>query len=454
MPRPTTRGFSLLGLSAGSYVAARALGAWELYFFAFSFAAVVIFVWLWAFLQRNRVSAYANISPEAHLAGEEPQLDFFLENRSIFPGPRFTLTADLEGITDNDLDLEVESLGPRTQCRVSAGLGRAERGKFLLPPVESTYEDILGITYTPRPVTGELRLTVYPRLAQLNSCVFFPESGRRKNEMSGAGLSASMGALEFYGVRPHQPGEPLNHIDWKNTAKTGVMMVRESEEPAAPRITVLLDGSESQVAGEPPNTNYELAVRVAGSIADFALRSGKRVALIRHEEEWRERLFLPTREGRKALLETLAEAKSDAPEPLLEALKKLGRLSRTSTGPKMVTVVSMSLDRHLVQSLADLRREGMQPSFVYIPRRSFELLSAPGRSRERSLQPNGSSVHSLTTEEKALLLTLRFSRISTISLDWQDNLMEALSTWNVNRETNVTTSDDFAQDAVDREEAA
>ena len=38
MPRPTGRGFGVLGLAAGTYLAGRVVGTWELYLFAFAFA--------------------------------------------------------------------------------------------------------------------------------------------------------------------------------------------------------------------------------------------------------------------------------------------------------------------------------------------------------------------------------------------------------------------------------
>ena len=37
----------------------------------------------------------------------------------------------------------------------------------------------------------------------------------------------TLDASEFRGIRPHEPGEPLNRVDWKSTAKTGSLMLRE-----------------------------------------------------------------------------------------------------------------------------------------------------------------------------------------------------------------------------------
>ena len=76
-----------------------------------------------------------------------------------------------------------------------------------------------------------------------------------------------------------------------------MLMLREMEEPAGSDITLLLDGSADQVVGDPPDTNFELAVRAAGSIADYALRMGRGVSLICHEIERRQVRLTAGRRG-------------------------------------------------------------------------------------------------------------------------------------------------------------
>jgi uncharacterized protein (DUF58 family) len=123
-----------------------------------------------------------------------------------------------------------------------------------------------------------------------------------KHDYNGRYGLRAIGASEFRGIRPHQPGEPLSHIDWKSTAKTGVLMLREMEEPAGADITMLLDGTAGQLVGKAPENNFELAVRAAGSIADFILRHGRGLTLVSHERERRDLRLTADGGGRRALL--------------------------------------------------------------------------------------------------------------------------------------------------------
>ena len=319
MPRPTGRGYVLLGLAAGVYAAGRVVGTWELYLFAFAFLAALAVSWLLVIATGRRIRVERNIAPERPVSGDEPGLSLLVKNRSIFPGPQLTLRNRMAELTDSDLELEMGSLGPRREMVLSERLGKINRGVHTLPGVESLAEDPLGVVRASQRVSEPLSVTVYPRIAILDSCVVYPDIGLRQDWSGQHGL-LTPGASEFRGIRPHQPGEPLSHIDWKSTAKTGVLMLREMEEPAGSEVTLLLDGTAEELAGRLPDTNYELAVRVVGTVSDFALRAGRSVNLLSHERTWHHTRLAPSESGRRALMEALAEAQANATAPLVDCI--------------------------------------------------------------------------------------------------------------------------------------
>lgn len=311
MPRPTARGLALLGLAAGTYLAGRVVGTWELYLFAFAFLAVFVLSWLLVVAAARRIQVDRILIPETPVAGDEPVLSLLITNSSFVPGLQLTLRNRLMTLSSGDIETEVGSLAYRQAHISKTSLSQVERGVHLLPPIQATAEDPLGIVVASRNVSGPLSVTVYPRVAILHSCALYPELGLR-HDCVGRRALLTPGASEFRGIRPHQPGEALSHIDWKSTAKTGVLMLREMEEPAGADITVLLDGTADEVLGRPPESNFEVAVRAAGSIADFLLRAGRGVTLLRHERSIDQTRLTPDGGGRRALLEALAAARPNA----------------------------------------------------------------------------------------------------------------------------------------------
>lgn len=74
------------------------------------------------------------------------------------------------------------------------------------------------------------------------------------------------------GVRDYVPGDPLRRVHWPNSARRGELVVKEVEEPAAPRLVVALDMGGGGVAGE-------AAAGRAAWYAYEALRRGYEVVL-------------------------------------------------------------------------------------------------------------------------------------------------------------------------------
>lgn len=444
MPRPTGRGLSVLGLAAGTYLAGRIVGTWELYLVAFAFVAVFIISWLLVALAGRRIRVTRSFLPERPMAGDEPDYTLTIKNVSLFPGPQLTLRTLTEGLSEDDLEAEIASMGPRGQRTLRACMGPVNRGVHELPPLEAVAEDALGVASTTYQVGEPLSITVYPRIALLRSCVLHPELGLRQDWAGQKGL-LTPGASEFRGIRPHQPGEPLSHIDWKSTAKTGVLMLREMEEPAGADITVLLDGSSHQVVGRPPETNFELAVRAVGSVADYALRAGRGVTLICHEASSRQVRLTPDGGGRRALLETLAETRANATAPLALALRRLLTERFSPLRSQSLTLVGMTLDAQVTQAMVGLREDGVQLSFVYVPGFSFAatggllpFLPPRGTAGEAGGGTRGGAQPrplpgELPVETRALLLQLSSAGVRCLTLAYRDDLMSSLSAGQASR---------------------
>jgi uncharacterized protein (DUF58 family) len=409
--RPTARGLALLGTVLGTYVAARIVGTWELYLVSFAFLAALLVSYLLVLTGGRRLEAGRSLIPARPTAGDDLVLSFRVKNGSLLPGLQVTFGHAAGDLSASDEEVAFESLGPRSERVAGTWPQPARRGIHHLPALVADAEDPLGLIRTRRRLGGPLVVTVYPRLVDLHSCALLADIGARGEH--GRRGPVTLGASEFRGIRPHYPGEPLSHVDWKSTAKTGALMLREMDDPTSGDVTLLLDGTASRVVGQPPQTNYELAVQATGSVADFALRAGRAVNLLFHENQWRQARLSPDAKGRRQLLETLAAAAADATTPLHFALRRLGVNGGRPMRTQILTVTVLSLDEELAHALIALRREGVQISVISVLPGSFTSSAIPAGT------PVG--------QGQGPLLSLASRGVLCLSLNRGDDLRSALS---------------------------
>jgi len=144
----------------------------------------------------------------------------------------------------------------------------------------------------------ELEFLVYPQIFDSGPALLerAAHAGARPSSLPGRGH-------ELLSLREFRPGDDPRHIHWKQTARTGELIVIRHEAETGRRLTIVLDNAVGELGDEARAARFERLVSEAATAAVHALARGTAVELITRDQH------IPFAGGalqRQRILETLA----------------------------------------------------------------------------------------------------------------------------------------------------
>lgn len=259
----------VLGLLAGA--AGRVFGLIELYVLS---AAAILCV-LWSLLAVRRPLPLLSVSrvsvPAVVPVGEPARVDLRVGNSGRRRSPHLQLWESVG--SRGGAPMQLASLRVGESATAAYRVPTSRRGAIQVGPLRAEVGDQLGLCRRSLVLASRSEVLVVPRIVALT----MPSSGsagRLGQHLRSKSWGQSGG--EFHALREYAAGDDPRSINWKASARSTGLIVRESTIEGLARVMIVLDDAATQYTEE----SWEHAVSAAASLVAAAQVSGLDVRLI------------------------------------------------------------------------------------------------------------------------------------------------------------------------------
>lgn len=255
----------------------------------FFLIGLLIVSYLWDFYVRKNWSKHLigklSIEKPSLYAGQDNVLTEVIENRKWLPLPvlevgfstdRSLLFESMENtsVSDNNYKRDIFSLMGRQRITRHLKMRCSKRGYYQIPKIQmNSYSYFFHKQYIEE-VKADVNFYVYPRRVDVSQIVL--------------GCEGMLGSLQcakriyedpfaFQGIRQYTTTDPMKHVNWKASARTGQLMVNTFESTKTEQVMLFLDISDRGVLKQTPLV--EELISVAGSLSQRLIKAGMEVGI-------------------------------------------------------------------------------------------------------------------------------------------------------------------------------
>ena len=260
------------------------------------------------------------------------------------------------------------------------------RGYYQLGPLVMETGDLFGLHRRYRVLSKPHFLLVYPKVLPIEG---FDIASKRPIGEVRMSYRLYEDPTRIAGVRQYEPGDPLNRVHWKATARTGKLHSKIYEPSTVAGVTILLEFHQDAHDRRHEPMRSELAVTAAASLANAIYELGQQIGLVTNGRDAADRIRqegwdydLRTRDAarrtasmadRSDRLQPVVVETRRGPEQLMRIFETLARVELTdgltlaqliaetaSRMPRDATVVAIlpAVTEQAAIALGNLKRRG------------------------------------------------------------------------------------------------
>jgi uncharacterized protein (DUF58 family) len=329
------------------------------------FAGIYIVGRWWSGRAVKAIRIFRDFTPRAFL-GDDVKVRLEIRNTGILPVPWLRVQDSLPiELAAPGLFKRVLSMGSRGKEEFEYVLKTRKRGYYPIGPLVASSGDLFGLGVENRLEGGLSHLTVYPKIYILSKLELPSRSpmGTLRHKQP-----IFEDPTRVLSKRDYVAGDSLRRVDWKATAITGRLQVKQFEPSIALETAIFLNLNLNEYDLRARFDATELAIIIAASIANRVIDQKQALGLntngldpLSNLQRFRP---LPIRRGQGHLmhiLDVLARIEAAETLPFLDMLRQ--EIVHLPWGSTLVLVTG-SAEETLFDGLFQIRRSGLNAVLV------------------------------------------------------------------------------------------
>jgi uncharacterized protein (DUF58 family) len=316
-------------------------------------------------------------------------------------------------------------IDPGNEIKFSYILQSRLRGKYTIGPTKFHIYDRLEFRFEEISAENFDDLLVYPSVQDVRIMESLAQK-RRIGYLFGIHKTRQTGmGTDFIGIRRYLSGDEYRRIDWKSSARTSKLMIRQYETERNMRIFIILDTGASMGAGRPENSKLEFAIRAALLLSNAAMERKDHVGLLTWSTK--NQIYLKPELGEahyQRILEILAAIKPEGEFDLTAAIEYLIKHVKKNCFFIILSDCESNQQR-LLKGIQLIRGYNNQAIIISPFGPWFEILEIYLTPVERAI--GEALVHRLLEERASLAKSLRRANVPLLPVGPGDILPTILS---------------------------
>ncbi len=274
----TVTGLVAVGLMALGWLAARALGSRTAYLVVYGALLGVVLAWLSA-RRKVGIDVERTDLPLRMRVGQVAAVELRLTARRRVS--TLLIRDEVHPRLGSSATVPIAALRAGESLEHRYTFAPTLRGVYPIGPVTATWSDPFGFTTQHQRLAEPVELIVHPPIEAVRDRVL-----TRMWEDPPIRPPVSKPwpvGFEFYGMRDYVPGDDLRRVVWPVLAKTGKMMVRESEQGITDRVVIVVDTDREWHSPGDVSETFETGVMAAASAGVRHIEDGFSLTLLTND---------------------------------------------------------------------------------------------------------------------------------------------------------------------------